>query len=652
MTDKYKGFTEFSGRNPDMVAAALRAIEKGKVPKLAKHLPLDKAAEALKKGGSALESFNAGAAGGLEAIVRLTGRPPMLVQGDAVVEEPLEDFPANTGSLIKATEKWLASIGRVEFTNHDMRWGGTGWVIKRISDAEAIVATNRHVAKLVALRAENGAGVFMRSPIGALMSMSVDFNEEVNARVEDAREVRVSKIIYLADDAEADVALLKITAAAGSAVKIPAAIDLLERDAKDGEVVALVGYPAYDTRNDTSAMAHYFRDLYDVKRFAPGYIMKPSVEAVLSHDCTSLGGNSGSPLISLQDNGVIGLHFAGLYGSYNSAVSAPTLHKLLKGGTTLPVQPVEAGAASVEAVRPAKELAERSGYDPEFLAIGSVPWPTLPAELRAELAVPSDALPSRPNELRYTHFGVLLSKVKRLPVLTAVNIEGNKSVRIKRGKDKWLFDGRVPKEHQMGDPGYVDSSIDRGHMVRREDPNWSETANDVEARLANDDTFHFPNCAPQHSSLNQGKTLWQGLENYILDSSRTHGFRACVFTAPVYREDDPKLDAGVRVPLEFWKLVVTLDEAGQSLNATAYLLSQGQLIRDLLEKRGRKESVEGFVLGAYRTFQISISDLAEATDFDFNGLEAFDPLRKATQESAEAGQPIFQPVYSPEQLVL
>jgi ABC-type sugar transport system substrate-binding protein len=43
---------------------------------------------------------------------------------------------------------------------------------------------------------------------------------------------------------------------------------------------------------------------------------------------------------------------------------------------------------------------------------------------------------------------------------------------------------------------------------------------------------HYTNAAPRHSLLNQGKQLWQGLRNYILNSARTHGFKACAVTAP------------------------------------------------------------------------------------------------------------------------
>ena len=56
--------------------------------------------------------------------------------------------------------------------------------------------------------------------------------------------------------------------------------------------------------------------------------------------------------------------------------------------------------------------------------------------------------------------------------MTAVNIDGEHSVRIKRGDDKWFTDGRLPLEAQLRDVNFADAQIDRGHMVRREDPNW------------------------------------------------------------------------------------------------------------------------------------------------------------------------------------
>jgi endonuclease G, mitochondrial len=188
-------------------------------------------------------------------------------------------------------------------------------------------------------------------------------------------------------------------------------------------------------------------------------------------------------------------------------------------------------------------------------------------------------------------------------------------------------------------------------MVRREDPNWDTAAAgpaDVTAlaKRANEDTFHYTNAGVQHSVMNQGKDLWLGLENYILDSARTEGFKACVLTGPVNRDDDPEIKDGVRAPKEFWKLVAMPDADGDGLHATAYLLSQGDLIRDLLEKRNRTEAVEGFELGAYRTFQIAIRDLADATEYDFSAYLDADPLGRpgSDTEAAEDALPRYVPL--------
>ena len=106
-------------------------------------------------------------------------------------------------------------------------------------------------------------------------------------------------------------------------------------------------------------------------------------------------------------------------------------------------------------------------------------------------------------------------------------------------------------------------------------------------------------------------------------------------------------------PLEFFKLVVMPSADIGRLHATAYVLSQGQMIRDLLEERARTEAVEGFVLGAYRTFQVAIADLAAATGYDFSRYVPFDPLGAAApNEAVAAGEPVFVPLDSLSQIVL
>ncbi len=634
--------------SPELEEAVRRAVADGKVPQAAAAVIPPEDADAAGRDRERLERVVPSDA--LEAIVQRVGRPPLVVRNDTVELEPLVDFPPGTDALIKGVELDVRSVGRVEFLNHSMAWGGTGWVIDE-DGTERVVATNRHVAKLVARRTADGRGVFLRSPLsGVRYGMNLDFKEEVGSLPADARPVSVTEILYLADDAAPDVALLRI---AGE--NLPSALSLAEREAAVDDLVALIGYPAFDSRNDIDDQARYFHDLYDVKRFAPGKVMQAlSGRTVLSHDCTSLGGNSGSPLVDLQTGKVVGLHFAGVYGLANSAVGVRTLQSLLAGRTPrVIVGPISTGPdgqreARTDGVHSAEELAGRQGYAPEFLGGGLLaPWPGLPAAVKTDLARPTDEEPDRPFELRYTHFSVWFSTSRRQPLMTAVNIDGSHSVRIKRANDRWFADARIPLQAQLGQADYDDPEIDRGHMVRREDPNWDPAAapgaDSALASQADQDTFHYANAAPQHATMNQGKQLWQGLENYILDSARTRGFKACVFTGPVVREDDPEIKPGVQAPREFWKLVAMIDADRDALHATAYLLSQGDLIRDLLEKRERAEAVEGFVLGAYRTFQIAIRDLAEATGYDFSAYLAADPLSRTDpgREAAADAAPLF-----------
>jgi endonuclease G len=641
--------------SPGLRAAVHRAAAEGRVPgELGRALGeagvLDRVAR-----GDALEAVVPTAA--LEAIVQRVGRPPLLVRDGVVQLEPLEDFPPETDSLIKGTEPLVPSVGRVVFLNHRSAWGGTGWVI-RAEGSRRVVATNRHVAAMVASRARDGSGVFLRSPTtGVRYGAAIDWGEELERAPGSPAPVRVTRVRHLADAMAPDVALLEI-----EGDDLPSAFELAEEEAARTDLVGIVGYPAFDPRNDADDQARYFRDLYGVKRYAPGRVLQElGPGQVLTHDCTSLGGNSGSPLLRLRDGKVVGLHFSGVYGVANSAVGVGTLRQVLEGGepTRVSIAPVAPERTS-DGTHEADFFSGRAGYDPAFLAEDlAAPWPGLPEDVEEALAAPSDASEENRHELRYTHFGVKYHGARRQAVMTAVNIDGERSVRIKRDRDKWFLDARIPLEVQLTAEDYG-VEIDRGHLVRREDPNWgddveqgSDGPTSVTAALANDDTFHYVNAALQASGLNRSTHQWLGLENYLLDSVRTHGFRLCVFTGPVLRVDDPELEEGLQVPQEFWKVAVMVDADTGGLHATAYVLSQGDMIRDLLEKRSRTEAVEGFTLGEYRTFQVAVRDLADVTGYDFSAYVDADPLARAVGEEAlAAGAPVYVALDSVESVVV
>ena len=108
--------------------------------------------------------------------------------------------------------------------------------------------------------------------------------------------------------------------------------------------------------------------------------------------------------------------------------------------------------------------------------------------------------------------------------MTAVNIDGAHLAKVPRG-DRWVFDERIPEELQAGPEVYADNDLDRGHLVRRNDPVWGEP--EVAAR-ANDATFHFTNAAPQASGFNQGGSSGSGSRTTCSSTrARTSSSSAC-----------------------------------------------------------------------------------------------------------------------------
>ncbi|MDQ2962410.1 MAG: DNA/RNA non-specific endonuclease [Pseudomonadota bacterium] len=244
---------------------------------------------------------------------------------------------------------------------------------------------------------------------------------------------------------------------------------------------------------------------------------------------------------------------------------------------------------------------DRQGFDEAFLHDFPVPMP------RCVGRTAGDQAPLKMDgghELRYSNFSVVMSMSRRIALYTACNIDGGTSQKIKRDADAWYYDDRIDRAHQAGDELYRDNELDRGHLVRRQDPVWGS-----QAALANDDTFHFTNCSPQQSGMNQ-KT-WRGLEDYFLQNARVHSLRISVFTGPVLRDDD-MVYRGVKIPKEYWKVVAFRTDDRPS--ATAYLISQGKLIEDLRE----------FVFGRYKTYQVAVAEVQELAGLDFGELSRFD----------------------------
>jgi hypothetical protein len=73
--------------------------------------------------------------------------------------------------------------------------------------------------------------------------------------------------------------------------------------------------------------------------------------------------------------------------------------------------------------------------------------------------------------------------------------------------------------------------------------------------------------APQVHSFND--MTWGDLEDWILSQERSRDSRGSVFTGPIFQESDPMYE-GVKVPVQFYKVVVVIDDAKGQLSVTAF----------------------------------------------------------------------------------
>ncbi|MET0401245.1 MAG: serine protease [Cystobacter sp.] len=87
-----------------------------------------------------------------------------------------------------------------------------------------------------------------------------------------------------------------------------------------------VGYPLYSQGSPPWVDA-LFENVYGVKRVSPGELLGEEGRR-LFHDCTTLSGSSGSPLIEPSTGLVVGIHSSGQFAWRNTAVSTQAIDEV------------------------------------------------------------------------------------------------------------------------------------------------------------------------------------------------------------------------------------------------------------------------------------------------------------------------------------
>jgi endonuclease G len=402
-------------------------------------------------------------------------------------------------------------------------------------------------------------------------------------------------------------------------------VELDDRVVKSGRTTG-VTYGIVTRIEVTSKL--YYGDLTGSKKIG-GFEIGPDPDHPAKNNEISMGGDSGcSWMIRDKDDKITdiiaGLHFAGesTLNPEEFALACNIYSVFKKLDIGLAAEPVGLDHY-------------RKGYIPDFLGNNIyVPLPDFNNDLQNfVLYVNDDPL------LHYIHFSLVMHNERCLAIYTAHNIDGKNMKKVKRDKDNWKFDQRIDRDFQIGNEGYVYNPWDRGHLVRRAAVLWGSLH---EAKLANDDTFHYTNAAPQHENFNRDE--WVYLEDWVLDRANVDYYKLCVFTGPVFTEQDEHTGI-VSIPRAFWKIIAMRTGDDAHLSVTAFLMNQ----YDMLHDRTGRRYLE------LKLYQVDLSTIEE-----FTGLIFSDELKAATpKEIIEAAAVIegipprpFSIVTGPEDLII
>lgn len=287
---------------------------------------IDDARSALNKLSTdvARATLNPGETAALETIVIADGLRPVVnfVAGRLdTAGTKLGNWAEFTASESTKIEKAALSVGRIDLNGVQV---GTGFVV---SDHE--IMTNRHVLKAIAERTETGWTVAE----GATISFSDDGDPKSAFALSTHGASAGDSRARTGTEPTFDYAIIPVS---GGKLPPPLVLEETRSDVIAGRPVYALGFPGQPQPGTErfSVLKTLFGCEYGIKRYAPGAISAGfrDIEdnpgsTIFGHDCTTLGGSSGSPIIDLGDgsSSVVGIHFAGAKRVTNFAHSMAAL---------------------------------------------------------------------------------------------------------------------------------------------------------------------------------------------------------------------------------------------------------------------------------------------------------------------------------------
>jgi S1-C subfamily serine protease len=244
----------------------------------------------------------------LELVIRMMRPAPLSHRGrlDALPSRPGSttynpELAARWEGFRDKVEPFIYSIGRLDRASGGQdASAGTGFLV-----GEDLLLTNRHVLDALSFGAQ---------ALDEGQAVVGFYNEDGLA--DPVPPFPIVGVVAVHDTL--DMALLR--------VRLPEPRRWLQAGADVPDVgaeVAAIGYPWPDRSNPLFAPA-IFANKYGVKRAAVGEVMGVRDQRFF-HDCSTLGGNSGSPVFELAHGRLVGLHYSGLFMYRNEAIPGAEL---------------------------------------------------------------------------------------------------------------------------------------------------------------------------------------------------------------------------------------------------------------------------------------------------------------------------------------
>ena len=244
----------------------------------------------------------------LELMIRLMRPVPLSRKGvlDNLAPDVAPSFP-DWSTFQNTIKPHLYSIGRIDVT--PKQGVGTGFLV-----SDGVLVTNRHVLDVLS----KGTRVLEKG------QAVVRFKFE-SGSPESEKPTNITGVIAVHSDL--DIALLKVDKQKFTQTRKPLSLDTAP--VKTGLPVVAIGYPFDDSKRNPLFVSALFGGKFGVKRAAPGEVSSSGPKSIY-HDCSTLGGNSGSPILSMKTAQVVGLHRNGYFLYRNEAVDGASLNQLIQ----------------------------------------------------------------------------------------------------------------------------------------------------------------------------------------------------------------------------------------------------------------------------------------------------------------------------------